>query len=156
MTGLACMAALLFGVVAGLRTFTAPAVTSWAVHLGHLDLDASWLAFLGDARVRWVLTAFALFELVVDQLPNTASRTVPWQFAGRLITGTLSGAAVGTSAGHALWGALAGLVGAVVGTLGGVQVRTRIARALHNDHVAAVFEDAVAIGGAVLLGFMVR
>jgi uncharacterized membrane protein len=129
---------------------------AWAVHLGHLDLTASWPAFLGDTRVRWVLTAFALFELVVDQLPGTASRTVPWQFAGRLITGTLSGAAIGTSAGHALWGALAGLVGAVVGTLGGVRVRTWIARALHNDHAAAVIENAVAIGGAVLLGFVVR
>jgi uncharacterized membrane protein len=156
MNGLACLVALLFGVIAGLRTFTAPAVTSWAVHLGHLDLTASWLAFLGDSRTRWGLTAFALFELVVDQLPGTASRTVLWQFAARLTTGTLTGAAIGTSAGHALWGALAGLVGAIVGTLGGVRVRTRIARALDNDHAAALIEDAVAIGGAVLLEFVVR
>ena len=81
---------------------------------------------------------------------------MPWQFAGRLITGTLSGAAIGTSAGHALWGALAGLVGAVVGTLGGVRVRTWITRAFQYDHAAAVIEDAVVIGGAVLLGFVVR
>ena len=77
-------------------------------------------------------------EMVVDQLPTTASRTVPVQFAGRLVTGTLSGAAVGVSAGHALGGALAGLVGAVIGTLGGIRVRARLAGAFHNDHPAGL------------------
>ena len=144
--------ALLFGVVAGLRTFAAPAVVAWAVHLGRLDLTGSWLAFLGNTWVRWILTVMMFVELVVDQLPSTASRTVPVQFTGRMITGTLSGAAVGISAGHALGGALAGLVGAVIGTLGGIRVRARLAGAFRNDHPAGLIEDAVAIGGAVLIG----
>jgi uncharacterized membrane protein len=41
--------ALLIGVVAGLRTFAAPAATSWAAHLGWLQLGATPLAFMGYA-----------------------------------------------------------------------------------------------------------
>jgi uncharacterized membrane protein len=122
------------------------------VHFGRLDLTGSWLAFFGNVWVRWILTALALFELVMDQLPSTASRTVPPQFAARLVSGALSGAVVGVSVGRSLGGAIAGGLGAVVGTLLGVRARTRLARALHNDHPAGLIEDAVAIGGAVLIG----
>jgi uncharacterized membrane protein len=156
MNGTVYLVALLFGVVAGLRTFTAPAVVAWALHLGWLDQTASWLAFFGNAWARWILTVLALVELVVDQLPATPSRTVPMQFAGRVISGALSGAAIGASAGHALGGALAGLVGAVIGTLGGSKARARLAGAFHNDHPAALIEDALAIGGALLIAVAVR
>jgi uncharacterized membrane protein len=152
MSGSAYLAAGLFGVIAGLRTFTAPAVVTWAVHFGRLDLTGSWLAFLGNAWVRWLLTGLALFELFFDQSPRAARRTVPSQFAGRLITGALSGGAVGASDGHALAGALAGILGAVAGTLAGLRARTRLAHALHDDRPAGLIEDAVAIGGAVLIG----
>ena len=63
MNGSATLAAVLFGVIAGLRTFTAPAVVTWAVHFGRLDLTGSWLAFLGNSWVRWLLTGLAIFEL---------------------------------------------------------------------------------------------
>jgi uncharacterized membrane protein len=146
------LVSLLFGVIAGLRTFTAPAAVAWTVHLGRLDLTGSWLGFFGHAWVRWLLTAMALFELVADQLPFMASRTVPSQFTGRLVSGALSGAAVGASVHRALGGAIAGGLGAIVGTLVGLRARTRLARALHNDHPAGLIEDAVAIGGALLVG----
>jgi uncharacterized membrane protein len=141
--------ALSLGVTAGLRTFTAPAVAAWAVHLGRINLRRSRLAFLGDPWVRWPLTGMALFELVADQLPSTPSRTEPAGFAGRLASGALSGAAIGAAGGEGLAGAVAGVLGAVIGTLGGHRARSRLARALHNDHPAAVIEDVVAIGGAV-------
>lgn len=152
----AYLAALLIGVIAGLRTFTAPAVVAWAVHFGRLDLRGSWLAFLGNAWVRGILTVMLFVELIADQLPRTASRTVPAQFAARLFSGALSGAAFGAAADHALPGALAGLGGAVIGTLGGNRVRARLAGALHNDRPAALIEDAVAVGGALLVGFAGR
>jgi uncharacterized membrane protein len=152
MNGPAYLVALLFGVIAGLRTFAAPAVVAWAVYLGRLDLMGSWLAFMGTAWARWILTVLALVELVVDQLPTTPSRTVPMQFAGRVISGALSGAVVGASVDQALGGAVAGLIGAVIGTLGGSRARARLAGAFHNDHPAALIEDVVAVGGALLLG----
>jgi uncharacterized membrane protein len=143
--------ALLIGVVAGSRAMTAPAAVSWAAHLGRLHLGGSWLAFLGHAWTPWLLTLAALGELVTDQLPSTPSRTVPIQFGARLATGALSGAAIGVAGGSWVVGALAGVVGAVIGTLGGRAARGRLAASFGRDRPAALIEDAVAIGGALLI-----
>ena len=148
--------ALLIGVIAGLRTMTAPAAVAWAAHFGRLDLSGSWLAFFGNVWVRWILTALALVELVVDQLPSTASRKTPVQFGARILTGSLSGAAIGVAGGSWAIGLVAGAVGAVVGTLGGHAFRARLAAAFGSDRPAAFIEDAVAIGGALLIGVAMR
>jgi uncharacterized membrane protein len=144
--------ALLIGIVAGLRAMTAPAMLSWAAHLGWLDLSGTWLAFLGNVWARWILTLLALGELVTDQLPSTPSRTVPVQFGARIATGALSGAAIGSVGGAMIGGVLAGVAGAVIGTLGGRALRARLAKAFGSDRPAAFIEDALAIGGALLVG----
>ena len=93
----------------------------------------------------------ALGELVTDQLPSTPSRTVPVQFGDAPGRGcALSAAAIGASGGALVAGAIAGVVGAVIGTLGGRAVRGRLAAAFGNDRPAALIEDVVAIGGALL------
>lgn len=143
--------ALLIGVVAGLRAMTAPAVVSWAAHLGWINLDGTWLAFLGHAWAPWILTVLAIAELIGDQVPTTPSRTVPIQFATRVLTGALSGAAIGVAAGSWSAGAIAGAIGAVIGTLGGRAFRARLAAAFGRDRPAALIEDAIAIGGALLI-----
>ena len=148
--------ALLIGVIAGLRTMTAPAAVAWATYLGRLDLSGSWLAFFGNVWARWILTALALVELVIDQLPSTASRTVPVQFGARITTGALSGAAIGAAGGSWVSGLVAGIVGAVIGTLGGSAARARLAAAFGSDRPAAFIEDAVAIGGALLIVVALR
>ena len=148
--------ALLIGIIAGLRTMTAPAVVAWAIYLERLDLGGSWLTFLGNVWVRWILTVLALIELIVDQLPSTPSRTVPVQFGARILTGGLSGAAVGAVGGSWIAGLVAGIVGAVVGTLGGRTFRAKLAAAFGSDRPAALTEDAVAIIGAVLIGVALR
>jgi uncharacterized membrane protein len=144
--------ALLLGVVAGLRAMTAPALASWATYLGWLDLSGTWLAFLGNVWARLILTIFAIVELITDQLPSTPSRTVPVQFGARIATGALSGAAVGASGGAIIGGLLAGIAGAIIGTLGGRAFRARLAQAFGADRPAALIEDAVAIGAALLIG----
>ncbi len=101
--------ALLIGIVAGLRAMTAPAMVSWATHLGWLDLGGTWFDFLSNTWVRWLLTLLALVELVTDQLPSTPSRTVPIQFGTRIITGALAGGAIGSSAGSMIGGIVAGV-----------------------------------------------
>lgn len=148
--------ALLIGVVAGLRAMTAPAAVAWSAYLGWLGLGGSWLAFLGNAWVRWILTALALVELVTDQLPSTPSRTVPVQFGARIVMGGLSGAAIGAAGGSWVGGLLAGAAGAVAGTLGGRAFRARLAAAFGSDRPAAFVEDAVAIGGALLIVVALR
>jgi uncharacterized membrane protein len=145
------LAALLLGVVAGLRTMTPLAALSWATRLGVIRLAGTRLAFLGQGLTLWLLTAAALLELVTDQLPNTPSRTVPIQFVARIVSGAFCGAAVGWTGGSWTTGALAGIVGAIIGTLGGAWVRGLLASAFHKDRPAALVEDVVAIGGAVLI-----
>ena len=147
----AWLLALQIGVVAGLRTMTAPTAVSWPAHLGWLDLRGTWLAFLGYAWTPWIMSVLALVELVTDQLPSTPSRTVPMQFGARIVSGALAGAAIGAARGALVGGLVAGIVGATIGTLGGRAVRARLAAAFGNDHPAAFIEDAVAIGGAMLI-----
>ena len=45
----------------------------------------------------------------------------------------------------------AGVIGAFLGTMGGAEMRGRLARAFGKDLPAALLEDAVAIGGAFLI-----
>jgi uncharacterized membrane protein len=148
--------ALVIGVVAGLRTLTAPAAVSWAAYLGWLRLSDTWLAFLGYAWMPWIFTILGLVELVTDQLPSTPSRTVPVQFGARLVSGAFSGAAIGAAGGSPVAGAVVAFVGTVIGTLGGRTFRGKLATVFGNDHPAAIIEDVVAIGIAVVIVLALR
>jgi uncharacterized membrane protein len=141
------------GIVAGLRSMTPPAVVAWAARLGHLELTATPLAWLGSGVAAWLFAAAALGELVADKLPFTPNRTAVGPFLGRLLTGALAGGALVTGHGGSLaGGAVAGVAGAIVGTFGGYRARTSLVRALGTpDYVVAVLEDLVAVGGAILL-----
>ncbi len=151
----AFLLALLIGGVAGLRALTAPAAVSWAAHIGWLNLGDTHLAFLGYRWTPWVLTAL-LVELVTDQMPSTPSRTVPMQFGARILTGALSGAAIGASSGLLIVGGIAGIIGAVIGTLGGRAARARLANAFGKDMQAALIEDAIAVLAAIFIVMAVR
>ena len=144
---------LLIGVVCGLRTFTAPAVVSWAACLGWLHLLGSPLAFLGAPVTPYILTVLALVELVFDKLPNTPSRKAPTGFIARIASGALCGTALALG-GDISWiaGLIAGVVGAAIGTLGGAEARARLVKAIGGrDWPIAVLEDLCAIGGALLI-----
>ena len=139
------------GVIAGLRAMTAPAAAALAARLGGIAVASTPLAFMGYRWTPWVFGLLALAELVTDKLPATPSRKVPVQFATRLVTGALAGATFGAS-GHALVvGAVLGLAGAVVGTLGGAAARSALAARFGRDLPAALLEDVVAVGGALLV-----
>jgi uncharacterized membrane protein len=142
---------LLIGIVTGLRAMTAPAAVSWAARLGYLNLAPTGLAVLGYAFTPWIFTALAIGELITDQLPTTPSRTVPVPFGTRIVMGALSGAAIGAPGGALVVGLIAGAVGAVIGTLGGRAFRGKLAAAFGKDRPAALIEDAIAIGGALLI-----
>ncbi|MES1262140.1 MAG: DUF4126 family protein [Acidobacteriota bacterium] len=141
------------GVVAGLRSMTAPAAVSWAAHLNRVHLDATGLAFFGYTATAYILTALALAELAGDKLPSTPSRKAPGPFTVRVILGGLCGAALCLSVSEPVMaGAVIGALGGVAGTLGGYEARTRIVKSLQvRDAVIAVAEDLVAVGGAFLI-----
>ncbi len=145
--------ALLIGVVAGLRSLTAPAVVAWAAFIGWIDLHGTWASWLASIIAVIVFTVFAFGELITDKLPKTPARTAPPVFAARLLMGGLAGAALGAWP-HWTFSALgAGIVGAVLGTLGGYQARKRLVAATGGkDLPIALLEDAVAIlGGFAIL-----
>ncbi len=152
-SGLALLLALCIGVVAGLRSLTAPAVVAWAAHLGWINLHGSSLAFMGSPWAVGVFTVLALGELVADQLPSTPSRTAPVGLCARIVTGALSGACLGIAGGASLWlAALAGAAGGIAGAFGGYQARVGLTRALRvRDVVIAIPEDLIAIGLALFL-----
>jgi uncharacterized membrane protein len=142
---------LLIGIVAGLRAMMAPAAISWAAACGLLALEGSWLAFLGWRFTPWIFSLLAIGELVTDKLPSTASRKVPPQFIARLISGGLSGAAIGVGAGSWPIGLALGVAGALIGTLGGAAARAKLATAFGRDLPAALTEDVVAIALSALV-----
>ena len=143
--------AILIGIIAGLRSMTAPAVVSWAARLGWIHLDSTWLAFLGYAWTPWILSIAAVGELVADKLPSTPSRKAPPSFIFRIISGSISGAAIGISRGSLPVGIAGGAIGAVIGTLGGAAARSALARIFRKDLPAALLEDIIAIVGAILI-----
>src|SRR5262245_6164987 len=142
--------AFLIGFFAGLRSLTAPAVTTWAVHLGWMKVQGQ-LALMGSIPAVATFTLLAVVELVADKLPKTPSRTAPLGLIARIIMGGLTGACVAAAGGKgALLGSVIGAVGGVVGCFGGYQARTRLVKALGTpDIYVALLEDLVAIVGSL-------
>jgi uncharacterized membrane protein len=131
----ALLGAFGLGFVAGLRTFTAPAA----------------LAFSRGPILTTIGVLAALFEYVMDLLPNTPSRTDPRGLIPRIVSGGFCGWVIAAAwGGSAIAGAVAGIVGAFVGTYGGHAARlAAIARI--GAVPAALVEDVVAIGLAAFI-----
>ena len=144
---------LAIGVVAGLRSLTAPAVVSWAAQWNWINFQNSSIAFLGSIRAAWIFTALALAELIADKLPFTPARIKPGGLLARIVTGGLCGAALCITAGESLiLGAILGAVGAVAGAFAGYELRHRLVTKRNApDLLVALIEDVVAIGGAFLI-----
>jgi len=143
--------ALSIGVIAGLRAMTAPLAIALAAHFDWLNLDGTFLAFLGSQWAVIILLIAAIGELIADQLPSTPSRKVPVQFGTRLLMGAVTGGAIAAAAAPLWIGAIIGIIGAIIGTLGGSAVRGKLAASFGKDRPAALIEDVVAIGGAALI-----
>ncbi len=140
--------AISIGIIAGLRSMTAPAAASWAAHFGWLKVAGTPVAFLGNDITAYILAVLAIGELVNDKLPRTPSRKTPGPFIGRIFAGALSGGAIGATGDSWIVGAALGAGGAVLGTLGGAAARARLTVAFGKDLPAALVEDFVAIVGA--------
>lgn len=144
--------ALGFGFASGLRSMMGLAAVSVGARAGFLKISGSWLAFLGYAWTPWILIAVAAAELINDKLPKTPSRKSPPQFVARTIAGGLSGAAIGTSGGSLVVGAVLGIAGAVVGTYAGASARASLVTAIGGrDLPIALTEDVIALLLAGLL-----
>jgi uncharacterized membrane protein len=145
--------AFAIGIVAGLRTFTAPAALVWALQLQWISLDGTRLAWLHSWAALIIFTLLALVEFVNDLLPKTPSRTTPGPLGARIVSGAFCGAAIALLVGQmAIVGAILGAIGAVAGAFGGYQARTRSVKALSvPDFAIAIPEDLLAIAAGFLI-----
>jgi uncharacterized membrane protein len=141
------------GIIAGLRSLTAPALVAWTAHLGWLDLSGSWLSFLGSRAAIIILSSLALAELVADKLPKTPKRTNLGPLVFRAITGGFSSMAICVSAHQSpIIGTILGVLGALAGAFAGYEIRHRLVEAFGlPDFGVAAAEDLVAIGGGLLI-----
>lgn len=140
--------AVVIGIVAGLRSLTAPALVSWAAHLGWLNLQGTPLAFMGSAVAVGIFTLLAIVELVGDVMPKTPARTTPVPLIARIVMGGLSGACLYVAGGQSLVvGAVLGVIGALIGTYAGYHIRKALVTGLKvKDIMIAIPEDIIAIG----------
>jgi uncharacterized membrane protein len=81
---------LALGLIAGVRSATAPATLSAALAGGAVLTDDPLVAL--TIRLRPLLTAAALAEMGADKLPGMPDRTSPVALAGRVLLGAASGA----------------------------------------------------------------
>jgi uncharacterized membrane protein len=145
--------AFAIGVVAGLRSLTAPAAVCWAAQIGWIDLRQSPLSFMGSAITADIFGLLAIGELIMDKLPFTPSRLKPGPLIGRLLLGGLAGATVlsANSPSYILGGVL-GAIGGLAGAFAGYQARVGAVKTLRlPDLVVALTEDAIAILGALFI-----
>jgi uncharacterized membrane protein len=147
------LSALGIGIVAGLRSMTAPAAVSWAAHLHRLDLRDSRLVLFGSAIAAYAISALGLGELVADKLPFVPNRTSPLPMAFRILSGSVCGAALCIAANRLiLQGAMLGGLGAVNGAFGGFHVRRVLVKYLKiADTAIALAEDVLAVGVGIFI-----
>ena len=130
-------AALGAGVIAGLRSFSAPAAVSTAL------TEQYGLA----ERLKPALLALAAGEMLADKLPFMPARTAPVALAGRVLTGAMSGAALATAAGrNRITGALLAGAAAVVSSYAALALRSALSERLAvPDPLVALIEDAIVV-----------
>lgn len=137
----------LLGVLSGARSMTPLAMLAVQHDRGSLaGAWQDWPVFRAPEG-RAVLVLAAIGELVADKLPVTPARTKPLPLIGRIVTGAIAGAAIGTLGGPEGFGrgALLGAAGGAVGSFAGSLLRSAGAAAGLPDIVLALVEDAATI-----------
>jgi uncharacterized membrane protein len=140
------------GVVAGLRSLTAPAVVAWATREKMIRPINSFPGRMLLASGSKKIAELAVGEFIADKLPSTPSRLSPLPLTFRLASGAACGAALSVAAEESPRnGALLGMLGALAGSFAGFYLRKRLSRSF-PDFVVALGEDvlAVAAGAAIV------
>jgi uncharacterized membrane protein len=128
------LGAILLGFLAGLRTFTPPAVL--------------WLMRRGSP-LSYLLAVLALAELAGDLNPKAPARTQPLGVIARACSGAFCGwTLMAMSGSPAVAGAILGALAAIAGAYAGFAVRTRAIERVGRVP-AGILEDAVAIAGSI-------
>ena len=144
-----CWHALSLGILAGMRTFSAPCIASHILSHDHSkNLSKSPLGLLQSDKVAIGLKIFAVAEFVGDKLPSAPNRIKPVGVIARCLSGSLAGAAIyKASGGNPYIGAIVGSVSAFGSTFGSFFLRKSLSEKTKRvDPVIGVIEDALVIG----------
>ncbi|GAB4032674.1 DUF4126 family protein [Spirosoma jeollabukense] len=142
------------GVVAGMRTMTAPALVSYKLSRTTPNpLPDSKLHFLTSPKATNVLAVMAAGELVGDKLPQAGDRIGFPQILGRIGAGAMCGAAIVESEEKSTtYGAVLGALGATAGSFAFFYLRQWLTHEKDlPDPMVALAEDALAIGAGLLI-----
>jgi uncharacterized membrane protein len=125
------------GLLAGLRSFSAPSAVSAAL-AERYDLAAQLVP---------IMQVLAVGEMLADKLPVMPARTTPPALVGRALTGAISGAALAAAAGYSRSaGALLAGTAAIASSYAALALRSAIGRRLAvPDPLVALVEDALVI-----------
>jgi len=142
------------GVLAGMRSMTAPALLSHSLAKNpSKKLGKSRLGFLQSSTTATVLKVMAGGEMIGDKLPNAPDRTAPPVLGGRILSGALVGGATYKAAGGKLLkGALLGSAAAVASTYGMLALRKYLGKSTGlPDTVWGLTEDATTVASGLAL-----
>lgn len=142
------------GTLAGMRSMSAPAITSHILSHHHSNrLEGTPLNLIQSEKVALVLKVLAVSEFVGDKLPSAPNRIAPIALGGRCLSGALAGASIyKASGGNALIGALLGGGTAVASTFASFFIRKATVQRSHIiDPIIGALEDALVTGGGVAL-----
>lgn len=141
--------ALGLGIVAGMRSMTAPALLSKVLSKTPeaIPVDTPF-GKLCSPQAAKVLGVMAAGEMLVDKLPKTPNRTLPLSVAFRMLSGALVGSALMASRKESrVTGAVIGAAGALAATYGMFYLRRNVCRKINlPDPVFGFAEDALAVG----------
>jgi uncharacterized membrane protein len=142
------------GVVAGMRSMTAPALISHELARTHdASVEQSSLRFLCTSEAAAAFKVLAAGEVAADKTPWIPDRTSPVGLIGRGLSGALVGAALCT--GNECLpeaGAAIGALSALAAAFAAYHLRKRLGRELRvPDPVIGVLEDAAAAGFGLLI-----
>jgi uncharacterized membrane protein len=141
--------AALLGVIAGMRSMSAPAfVSNHFAYSPETALAQSPLKGLGSSTTACVLTLMALGEVGADKLPGIPNRTAPGPLGARAVSGGVCGAAVFLAAGKSAGqGAALGASAAIAFTFAAYFLRRQAGKVTKiPDFFLAAAEDALVLG----------
>lgn len=140
------------GALAGMRTSSAPAITSQILsHHYSKDIKNSPLSFMQSKTVANTLTFLTIGEVILDKIPSTPNRIKPAGFAFRCLSGALAGASIyKATGGNVLLGTLLGSASAAASTyLSFVLRKNTVEKTKIIDPVIGAIEDALAVGAGI-------
>jgi uncharacterized membrane protein len=138
------------GTLAGMRTSSAPAITSQILSHHHSKrLEKS--PFMQSKTVANTLTVLSIGEIVMDKLPSTGNRTAPGGVIFRGLSGALAGASIYKASGNnVLIGSLLGAATAVASTYLSFMLRKSAGKKTSIiDPILGGIEDALVIGAGI-------